>query len=222
MEFKICEVLRVKRLGKKFYEIYVKYEEEPEPGTFAMVWLPDFEAIPLSFAGWTNGIARFLVKVVGPTTAALYNATKVGISKPLGRRAPIPLSTPTYVAGGVGVAPFLYMKEKWGGKILYGARTKEEIPKFIKEEIDEIATEDGSIGFKGNVVDMFFTKPKTRDVYVCGPYPMIEYFRKRAKEIGNIKAYFSTERPVKCGIGICGACTINGKLLCKEPWILMS
>ena len=196
----------------------MKYDIEPEPGTFAMVWLPDHEAIPLSFAGWENGVARFLIKVVGPTTAALYSATKVGISEPLGRRAPIPLGSPTYVAGGVGVAPFLYMKKKWGGRILLGARSKEELPKIL-DEVDEVATEDGSVGFKGSVVDLFLEKPSTRDVYLCGPYPMIEYFKRKAK---GIRAYYSTERPVKCGIGICGACAIDGKLLCKEPWLPLS
>ncbi len=220
MRFKVRDVLRAKRLGKKFYEIYVRYDKEPEPGTFAMVWLPDHEAIPLSFAGWENDVARFLVKVVGPTTAALFSATKVGVSDPLGRRAPVPLSSPTYVAGGIGVAPFLYMKKKWGGRLLLGVKSKEELPKIL-DEVDEIATDDGSIGFKGNVVDLFLENPSTRDVYVCGPYPMIEYFKSRTRGM-KLKAYYSTERPVKCGIGICGACAISGRLLCKEPWLPLS
>ncbi len=216
IKYKIFEVLRVKRLGRKFYEMYIKYDSKPEPGTFAMVWLPGYEAIPLSFAGWFNDVARFFVKVVGPTTAALFTATKVGISQPLGRRAPTPLGRPTYVAGGAGIAPFLYMKDEWGGKLLYGAKSRSEIPKI--DTIDEIATEDGSVGFKGTVIDLFFTNPSKRDVYACGPPPMINEFLKRAQTLG-IKGYFSTERPIKCGIGICGSCAFRGKLLCKEPWL---
>ena len=220
MMFKVYDVLRARKLGKNFYEIYVKYDIEPYPGTFAMVWLPGHEAIPLSFASWERDVARFLVKIVGPTTAALYTATKIGISRPLGRKAPVPLNTPTYVAGGVGVAPFLYMKNKWGGRLLLGAKSKDELPKIL-DEVDEVATEDGSVGFKGNVVDLFLERPSPRDVYVCGPYPMIKYFKERAKGM-RIRAYYSTERPVKCGVGICGACAIDGRLLCKEPWLPLS
>ncbi len=216
VSYKVSEVLRARKLNKTMYELYVRFEEKPEPGTFFMVWLPDMEAVPLSVAGWRKGSLKFVVEARGPTTRALFAATKVGLLGPLGRPAPKPLGKPTLVAGGVGIAPLLYMKEEWGGTLLFGARSKERVPRI--EEIDEVATDDGSMGYKGTVIDLLTTKGVKRDVYACGPPAMVEAFKRVAEERG-IRGYYSTERLVKCGVGICGACTIDGKLLCKDPWL---
>ena len=215
IEYKVKEVLRVKRLNKFIYEMYVEWPEKPEPGTFFMVWLPGYEAIPLSAAGWRRGALRFVIEMRGPTTKALFWATKVGLMGPLGRPAPKPLSKPTLVAGGIGVAPLLYMREEWGGRLLYGVKTKE---RMIEIEGAEVATEDGSVGLKGTVLDLLRQKRVKRDIYACGPYPMIKALGELARKDG-LRGYASTERPVKCAVGICGACTISRRLLCKEPWI---
>jgi len=219
MSFVVREVLRARKLNKTMYELYVSYPNDPPPpGTFFMVWLPGMEAVPLSVAGFRNDVLRFVVEKRGPTTSALFSSTKVGLMGPLGRPAPTPLGRPTLVAGGVGIAPLLYMKELWGGELLFGARNKDRVPKL--DEIDEIATEDGSLGFKGTVVDLLRARRPQRDVYACGPPGMIEALKSLSKELG-FKGYYSTEKTVKCGIGICGSCVIDGKLLCKEPWLRM-
>ncbi len=214
-DYEIHEVLRAKRLTKEIYHLYVEYPKKPEPGTFFMVWLPGHEAIPLSVSGWRDGVLRFTIQVRGPTTRELFWATKVGLMGPLGRPAPPPLSKPTFVAGGIGIAPLLYMWEEWGGELLYGARSSRYV---IPIEGVEVATEDGSVGEKGTVLDLLIKKNVKRDIYACGPMGMLRALAKIAHK-KNLRGYGSTEVTVKCGIGICGACTISGRLLCKEPWI---
>ena len=214
--YEISPVLKKKRLNKDSYEIYVKWYEKPPVGTFFMVWLPGLEAIPLSVAGWESNRLRFLVKVRGPTTKALYNAEKVGLMGPLGREAPRPSSTPTLIGGGIGIAPLLYMKSEWGGRLIYGAKSAEELIPLEEDAI--VATEDGSKGVKGTVIDAFKQNLAKRDVYACGPLPMMKALGEMARSI-EIIGFGSTEVPVKCGMGLCGACAIKGRLLCKEPWI---
>jgi len=217
VSYVIYPVLRAKRLARQIYELTVKYGgPPPPPGTFFMVWLPNYEAVPLSVADYERGLLKFVVEVRGPTTAALYTAQKVGLLGPLGKAAPSPLSKPVLVAGGIGIAPLLYMKKLWGGKLIFGARSKDRVPAI--EEIDEIATEDGSLGHKGTVIDLFERYDARRDVYACGPPAMIVAIKELARK-RKIKGYYSTEAHVKCGMGICGSCIADGKLLCKEPWI---
>ena len=213
--FKVKEVFRTRRLTKFAYEMYVEWPEKPEPGTFFMVWLPGFEAIPLSVAGWSRGTLKFLIEIRGPTTKALFWATKVGLMGPLGKPAPKPVSRPTLVAGGIGIAPLLYMWEEWGGKILYGAKSKDRL---IPVDGVEVITEDDSAGREGKVTDLLVESGAKSDIYACGPYQMVKVIGEMARRKG-LRGYASTERPVKCAMGICGACTISGRLLCKEPWI---
>ncbi|ALU11730.1 dihydroorotate dehydrogenase [Ignicoccus islandicus DSM 13165] len=218
-EYKISGVLRKRKLNKYVYEIYVKWAEKPPVGTFFMVWLPGFEAIPLSVADWDKGALKFLVQIRGQTTKALYSAEKVGLMGPLGREAPRPSSKPTLIAGGIGVAPLLYMRREWGGKLIYGARNSEmliPLDELGGEVI--VATEDGSKGIKGTVIDAFKENLAKSDIYSCGPLPMMRALGEMARSMG-LRGYGSTEVPVKCGMGICGACAIAGRLLCKEPWI---
>ena len=215
MKYKTVEVIRVTRLTETTFKMYLRWDEKPPVGTFFMVWLQGYEAIPLSVSGWYNGALRFIVQIRGKTTAALFHAKRVGLLGPLGREVPPPLSKPTLVAGGIGIAPLLYMWEEWGGKLLYGARSAKHL---IPIDGAIIATDDGSAGMKGTVVDMLLNEGVRRDVYACGPIAMMRNLGKISRKL-NIKGYGSTEVPVKCGMGICGSCVIGGKLLCKDPWL---
>ena len=69
-----------------------------------------------------------------------------------------------------------------------------------------IATEDGSVGTKGNVLDAVREEGVEADVIcACGPMPMLRAVKKYAAECG-IPAYISLEERMACGVGACLGC----------------
>jgi dihydroorotate dehydrogenase electron transfer subunit len=103
---------------------------------------------------------------------------------------------------------------------------------FLVEELTEfgnvyIATEDGSVGTKGNVMNAIEENGiKGEVIYSCGPTPMLRAIKEYA--IANdIEAYVSMEEKMACGIGACLACVckskevdhhthVNNKRVCKD------
>ena len=90
-----------------------------------------------------------------------------------------------------------------------------------------VATEDGSVGTKGNVLDAVRENALQADVIMaCGPMPMLRAIKAFAAEY-HMKAYISLEERMACGIGACLACVcksrekdahtnVNNKRICKE------
>lgn len=87
---------------------------------------------------------------------------------------------------------------------------------FLKEEFERrvnvvVATEDGSVGTKGNIMDAVRENALTADViYACGPMPMLRAVRQYASEAG-IPAYISLEERMACGVGACLGCVCKTK-----------
>ena len=98
----------------------------------------------------------------------------------------------------------------------------------FKEQADSyVATEDGSVGTKGNVIDAINGNELKADViYACGPTPMLRALKAYAAE-HDMECYISMEERMACGIGACLACVcktkekdahsnVNNKRICKE------
>ena len=74
-----------------------------------------------------------------------------------------------------------------------------------------VATEDGSVGTKGNVLDAINKYQLSGDViYSCGPTPMLRAVKAFALERG-IECQLSLEEKMACGIGACLACVCKSK-----------
>ena len=74
-----------------------------------------------------------------------------------------------------------------------------------------MATEDGSVGTKGNVMDAVAANGLEADIiYACGPMPMLRAIRQYAIK-HDIPAYISLEERMACGVGACLGC------VCKTP-----
>jgi dihydroorotate dehydrogenase electron transfer subunit len=103
---------------------------------------------------------------------------------------------------------------------------------FLTEELKKsgalyLATEDGSAGTKGNVIDCIRENALQADViYACGPTPMLRALKAYAQENG-IECWISMEERMACGIGACLACVckskevddhskVHNKRICKE------
>ncbi len=80
----------------------------------------------------------------------------------------------------------------------------------------ETATEDGSRGTPGFVTDA--ARPhlaRVSNILACGPEAMLVAIMREALQ-KNIPAQLAVERYMKCGFGICGQCTLSGKLVCQD------
>lgn len=114
------------------------------------------------------------------------------------------------IGGGIGIPPLLQLAKELTceKQIVLGYRNKEL---FLSSQLEEygtvhIATEDGSVGRKGNVLDMVRAGNLQADViYACGPLAMLKALKAYAKE-QNIKCWISLEERMACGVGACLGC----------------
>lgn len=145
------------------------------------------------------------------------------------------------VAGGMGVAPLVFLAEKLKKTkdrkpkikdiILLGAKNEKEIlaeKEFKKLGFEiHIATDDGSRGFNGSVVDLlkkilstYQPKNLSTSLYACGPKEMFYEIKKVLEKYPKIKAQVSFEQFMGCGLGICYGCAIETKegykKVCKD------
>ena len=123
------------------------------------------------------------------------------------------------LGGGIGIPPMLEL-----AKTIKAAGTCEfvsvmgyrDAQTFLLDEFKEqgdcyVATEDGSVGAKGNVLDAIKEYKLNADViYACGPTPMLRALKAYAAEQG-MTCYISMEERMACGIGACLACVCNSK-----------
>ena len=103
---------------------------------------------------------------------------------------------------------------------------------FLKEELEQngvvfVATEDGSVGTKGNVLDAIRENGLQADaMFACGPTPMLRALKAYAAEAG-MDCYLSLEERMACGVGACLACVcksmdvdahthVKNKRICKD------
>jgi len=196
------------------------------PGQFIMVNVFGYEEIPLSLSS-PNSVT---VKAVGETTRALVNIEPgeyLGIRGPFGRPF-TPAKKALIIGGGIGMAPLAYLydfliERGCDVDVIYGAKTSKEL--VFKDKFDkvELATDDGSVGFKGNVVELMKSKnnldfDKYERIYCCGPKAMLRELYELFKKKGIMeKVEFSLERYMRCGIGVCGTCVLeNGLRVCVE------
>ena len=134
------------------------------------------------------------------------------------------------VAGGIGVAPLFFLAQKLKTKplVLIGANKRQKL--VCVEDFRrlcckvKIATDDGSMGFKGKVTELLTRILSTIDyrlstIYACGPDAMLRELSKISIR-NNMECQASLENFMGCGIGACLACVIktkNGyKRVCKD------
>jgi len=188
-----------------------------------------------------KGWFEILFQVVGKGTELLANSKiddELNILGPLGNNFIIPKDCghTILIAGGVGIAPLLFLAHELTNNnalavLFYGNKSKEffccledfetlDIPYFV-------ATENGSIGFKGKVTDLVMTKQESIEelqpiIYACGPTPMLQRTKEIANQLG-LSCQVSLETMMACGFGVCLGCVVNStsqsdpyKYVCKD------
>jgi NAD(P)H-flavin reductase len=186
------------------------------------------------------------VRRVGNVTAALHHlgvGAFVGIRGPFGRGFPdeqLKGQDVLVVAGGIGLVPvrplihhILCNRMDYGDfTILYGMKRPEEM--LFRDEVTEWGSSNAVdlhltidrphpdwAGHVGVVTTLFpsleLDAPRTRAVIV-GPPIMYQFviLECRNKGIADEDIILSLERHMKCGVGKCGHCQINGKYVCQD------
>jgi len=198
------------------------------PGQFVMIGfgLHDLDApfLPRPFSiGWRgeDGRIGLLVRRFGAGThrlAALRAGEEVLLLGPLGRGFEWETGRPLVcVAGGVGLAPFLFLapeaiRNGASVSILYGERTGDRVfdPRLVEQLTGvrpKLYTEDGSTGGTGRVIDGIERSARCC-LFGCGPTPMLRALERLARET-DLPLQVSVEEHMGCGIGTCQGCVVR-------------
>ncbi|MEM0380049.1 MAG: dihydroorotate oxidase [Desulfurococcaceae archaeon] len=224
-KYTTLKILENKKLSKTIYLIKTKTIEkisESNPPQFVMLWIPGYEAIPMSIAYSEEDEIWFIVKPIGLTTTILSRKKPgeyLGLIGPLGKPL-LPLNGEKYlfIAGGSGLAPIVHYLQKLQGRecsLIYGAWSFDEIENivdFVKEMKCSITTTcfDRQCDYNGLITDYVekISLEKYDYIIACGPIDML----KKLAEIINRKYWFKTifilESMIKCGLGLCGTCKV--------------
>lgn len=226
-----AEVISQRSIAEGIMDLRIKTDlaREANPGQFIGIYPKNRATLlprPISICGYDRkeNTLRIVYRIAGSGTAefALYSAGDyVDVLGILGNGFPLDKAygkKVLVIGGGIGVPPLLglvkALKEGSGDKkaaditMVMGYRNSET---FLSEEFAScgnlyIATEDGSIGTKGNVIDACRENKITADViFSCGPMPMLRGVNDYAGEI-SAKAYISLEERMACGVGACLGC----------------
>ncbi len=204
------------------------------PGQFAMVWIPGINELPMSIMiSQEQNKAAFTIRKHGTGSTALYSSNVgqlIGIRGPYGNSFDIKSGKLLLAGGGTGLVPLMrllkFIKSTDDITLLIGAKTKQEVffeslaKNMLKKNRHNIiiTTNDGSYGKKGFITDIVNTllqKINFDGIYTCGPELMMFNTVKLAIQ-KKIFIQASIERIMKCGIGLCGSCSMNDTIVCRD------
>lgn len=192
---------------------------------------------PFSIYNTENDLVRIIFNVVGRGTASLSRkepGETIDVLGPLGNPFSLDgdsFETAVLVGGGLGVAPLPLAArglQKVGKSVvtLLGARNASMLVSRYLPDV-RVATDDGSQGYHGTVVDLASTilsrgPGGSMKLFSCGPTPMLRALQSLVLAKG-IPCQASLEGAMGCGFGICQGCPVElagpGKkyaLMCKD------
>lgn len=244
-------ILQQECIGTDIYSLWLdapQIASQAKPGQFISVYSNDSGRVlprPISICeiDREKGALRIVYRIAGKGTKE-FSGMKAGetldILGPLGNGFPMDVIKGKRIfmmGGGIGVPPMVQTAKEAEAEVtvIAGYRNSEI---FLKEELEQngtlvIATEDGSVGTKGNVMDTIRENHLEADViFACGPTPMLRAIKTYAEENG-ILCYISMEEKMACGVGACLACVckskdvdhhshVHNKRICKDGPVFLS
>ena len=213
------------------------YFEQPfdiKAGQFINLWTPGVDEKPYSVSAIVDDYIEISVKVFGPFSKDLMTrqvGEYLGIRGPFGNGFTLH-NQALLIGGGIGIAPLRILsmelqKHHLRHVNLLGAAVGYEIifaDEFEKAAKTYLMTDDGSKGEQGLVTRHLLeiiNKEKIEFIYAAGPEIMFVKVKELIDSL-NIPYEFCMERYMKCGIGICGQCCLDGSgiRLCVEGPVL--
>ncbi|MFT4614161.1 MAG: dihydroorotate dehydrogenase subfamily 1 [Bacteroidia bacterium] len=220
---RVCEDIALLKFDRKV---------NVQAGEFIFLWIPGLGEKP--FSALTDDPFSLIVIDVGEFTHALMDlpaGTTAYVRGPHG----IPVSPDEdahimAVAGGTGLAAVYQVARDFGNaEVFLGARSANRL--YYLDECRQIAdvqiaTDDGSEGFRGLVTELLRERLQQMSsaeldklvFYNCGPAPMVHAAIAVEREFCRPDQIFSAiDYLTKCGVGLCGACAApDGRRLCVD------
>jgi len=240
MDFPLSvKIKKIKQETPQVRSYVFDYPKRAKPGQFVNIWLPGVNERPMSISFDDGKEYTLAIAAVGSMTRALEKikvGDTVGIRGPYGthyeykdgeRIAMLP--------GGYGAGPTYWLAtlaKKCKIDFFLGARDKSLL--LFADRIKKLknvrflpSTNGGSAGFHGFNVDCWKAEMASGATYdsviSIGP----ELMMKAVSDIcakKKIPCQVSIERYMKCGIGICGNCTVDdlGITMCQQGPVVSS
>ena len=234
-------VIRQEEISYGIYSMWLKTEQiagKAKPGQFISLYCHDGSRMlprPISICeiDAKDNALRIVYRVAGKGTeefSGLSTGDSIEIVGPLGNGFPLKEKKAFLIGGGIGIPPMVELAKQLNceKQMVLGYRDT----LFLQEEFKGlgsmyVATEDGSSGTEGNVLDAIKENGLDAEIiYACGPTPMLKAIKEYAIANG-IECWLSLEEKMACGIGACLACVckskekdshsnVNNKRVCKE------
>ena len=243
----IAPIVRQEEIADDIYSMWIEAKdiaEHARAGQFLSVYSNDGSRLlprPISICeiDREKGRVRLVYRVAGKGTkefSDMHAAATLKVMGPLGNGFPKKEKKAFLIGGGIGIPPMLELAKELDCEKQMVLGYRDEL--FLDEEFKPygtvtVATEDGSAGTKGNVIDAIRENGLTADIiYACGPTPMLRAIKQYAAE-HDIECYISMEERMACGIGACLACVcqskdkdahsnVNNKRICKEGPVFLA
>lgn len=242
-------VIEQRPIATKIYSLWIQAKEiakEARPGQFLSLYSQDKSRMlprPISICevDKDQGRIRMVYRIAGQGTeefAGRKTGDRIEVLGPLGNGFPLDTGKKhiCLIGGGIGIPPMVWLAKELEGEVQIVAGYRDEL--FLTEELQQygklyVATEDGSAGTKGTVIDAIKAHHVTADlICACGPRPMLRAVKNYAEEQG-ILCYLSMEERMACGIGACLACVcqskeidahsqVHNKRVCKDGPVFLS
>lgn len=227
---KKCEgkILKVQELAPDIFDMWIEASiaKDAKSGQFIGVFPKNQATLlprPISICevDKEKGALRLVYRIAGKGTkefSSYKEGDTVEVLGVLGNGYPLDEAEGKKIVllgGGIGIPPIVQLakelREKYPEASVTVAVGYRNDALFLKEELEKyadvlIATEDGSVGTKGNVMDALNEAGISSDIiFSCGPMPMLRAIKKYA-EAKDIPAYISLEERMACGVGACLGC----------------
>lgn len=245
-----AKVVSQQALTDDIFSMWIQADEiagAAVPGQFISVYTKDTgkllpRPISLCQVDKEKGQLRIVYRVVGAGTSQFsgYQAgDDIEIMGPLGNGFPLERAVGKKVfliGGGIGIPPMLELARQLDCEKQAVLGYRDVL--FLNDEFEKfsdvyVATEDGSAGTKGNVLDAIRENGLKADViFACGPTPMLRALKSYAEE-HEIECWLSLEEKMACGIGACLACVcqskevdehshVHNKRICKDGPVFLA
>ena len=222
-----AKVVRQQQIDEGIFDMELSFPKGAalaKPGQFIAMYCNDKSKLlprPISICGINKeeGTLRVVYRVAGEGTkefSEMKEGDTLEVMGPLGNGFALKEEKAIIIGGGIGIPPMLELAKQLNVEktVVLGYRTST----FLKDEFEavcdvKVATEDGSQGTKGTVIDA---------IEKYGVEGKVIY----AEEHG-MEAQISLEERMACGIGACLGCicktkekghhtNVNNTRICKD------